>query len=54
MASNNEEMQDNVKGTINQLGGDLRKEICSLQELLLGEVNKLQEQLQGSFSILTQ
>lgn len=50
----NEEMQDSMKGTINQLGGDLCKEICNLQELFLHEVAKFHEQVQGKLCILTQ
>ncbi|CAI9298965.1 unnamed protein product [Lactuca saligna] len=45
MTSDNEVMQDNVKGAINKLGGDLRLEMCGLQEMLLGEVAKLHEQV---------
>ena len=38
MELDNDEMQDNVKGTINKLGGDLCKEMHGLQEMLLGDV----------------
>lgn len=50
----NEEMQDSMKGMINQLGGDLCKEICNLQELFLHEVAKFHKQVQGKLCILTQ
>lgn len=43
-----------MKRAINKHGGDLCKDICDLQELLLSEVDKLCEKLQCKLSILTQ
>ena len=43
-----------MKRAINKHGGDLCKDICDLQELLLSKVDKLCEKLQFKLSILTQ
>lgn len=54
MASDNDEVQDNVKWAINKLGRGLRKEMCGLLEVFIGEVLMLCEQVQGELFIVTQ